>query len=245
MLGGSEDIVVKNVQQSISVGEWKYKINQWPGLKLIAFHTPNTHIQSDVFTQHPVRYIFSALGSVLTPHRWPPTPPSSFDSNKCKAMMQYLRFISAWYLTCCALCRQLHILSRLVPLQPTSFVERRCNSVINIECRVRMSALTVWMHWWRFFLGCQYLYTLTICNHVYMTKGKSRRGFCACINISLYIQVTCKCHVYKVVNVKSVWKVSGSTHFERLFSNQNDAAFQMTHAVFPDVLSWIRFVWKA
>lgn len=39
---------------------WK---NQWLCPKQMEFHRPYTHIQSDLFTQHPVRHIFSALGS--------------------------------------------------------------------------------------------------------------------------------------------------------------------------------------
>lgn len=116
---------------------------------------------------HPVRFLHTAPSQIHFLYSWfcgtcwqsspPALMPPPFDSYNCRTLMQYLCLhISAWYLTCCALCRQLHILSWLVPRQPASFGERPGVIpwlIMNADWRFASwltEGLTVWgmLHWW-------------------------------------------------------------------------------------------------
>lgn len=114
-------------------------------LKRIEFHTPNTHIQSDAFTQHAVRCIFPALGSVEhvdNLNRWPWCRHHHLTviiaEPSCNICASHQRLIPH------LLCIMQTIAYSIKTCPPSTHIVWRapqCNSVIKNECRVRVSSL--------------------------------------------------------------------------------------------------------
>lgn len=133
------------------MGTWKKKSVAIPKADIFSHSDYPRSISSTECTQQPVRHI--SLLQVL----W---NKATLYSCNVKTPMQYLCLhISASFLICCASCRQLHILSWVVPRQPTSFGEHLSVIlwlIMDAEwglARWLTEGLTVWgtLRWWRSF----------------------------------------------------------------------------------------------